>query len=143
MVKSPPADWPRISPALFYEDAAAAIDWLCRAFGFTVKIKVEGENGDIAHSELVMGEGLIMVGSIKRAAHRRSPRSLGGANTQSLMVYVEDVEQHCARARAAGAKIHSEPETTDYGEGYWADRSYEAEDCEGHRWWISQRVRNP
>ena len=59
----------------------------------------------------------------------------------SSSIYYADA--HCARARAAGAKIHQEPKTTDYGEDYWADRSYEAEDPEGHRWWITQRVREP
>jgi uncharacterized glyoxalase superfamily protein PhnB len=134
--------WPRVSPSLFYDEPAAAIDWLCRAFGFEVRLKVEGEPGQILHSELMIGDGLIMVGDSKKAPGRVSPRSIGGGNTQSIMVHVEDVEAHCKRARGAGAKILKEPETHDYGEDYWADRSYEAEDPEGHRWWISQRVRN-
>ncbi len=137
-----PEDWPRISSALFYDDPAAAIDWLCKAFGFEIRLKVEGENGDIAHSELVIGDGLIMVGSSKKMPGRKSPRAIGGGNTQSLMVYVEDVDKHIARARAAGAKILAEPKVSDYGEDYWADRSYEAEDPEGHRWWFSQRLRS-
>ena len=134
--------WPRISSALFYEDPAGAIDWLCRAFGFEVRLKVEGEPGEILHSELVYGDGLIMVAGTTKRPGRTSPRTLGGANTQSLMVHVEDVEAHCKRARAAGANILQEPKTTDYGEEYWADRAYEAEDCEGHRWWFAQRVRS-
>ena len=51
-----PADWPRISSSVFYDDAGAAIDWLCRAFGFEVRLKVEGEGGRIEHSELVFGK---------------------------------------------------------------------------------------
>jgi uncharacterized glyoxalase superfamily protein PhnB len=141
MALSPPKDWPRISSALFYENAGAAIDWLCQAFGFEVKLKVEGEDGVIVHSELVMGEGLIMV-SGPRAPYGMSPRSLGGANTQCLMTYVADVEAHCTRARAAGAKILVEPKTSDYGEEFWSDRSYEAEDLEGHHWWFAQRLRD-
>ncbi|MGH7150567.1 MAG: VOC family protein, partial [Planctomycetota bacterium] len=62
-MKEPPSDWPRISSALFYEDAAKAIDWLCRAFGFEVRLKIEGDGGRIEHSELVLGGGLIMVGT--------------------------------------------------------------------------------
>ena len=77
---SPPG-WGRTSSALFYEDAATAIDWLCRAFGFEVRIKVEGEGGRI------------------------------------------------------------EPATQDYGEEYWSDRSYQAQDPEGHLWWFMQRLR--
>ena len=141
MTVSPPSDWQRISSAVFCDDASTEIDWLCKAFGFEVKLKIEGENGVIEHSELVMGDGLIMVASTQRGDRRKSPRSIDGANTQSMMVYVADVEAHCERARAAGAKILVEPKTSDYGEEYWSDRSYEAEDPEGHRWWFAQRLR--
>jgi uncharacterized glyoxalase superfamily protein PhnB len=144
----PPAGWPRISSAVFYDDAASAIDWLCKAFGFEVRLKVEGEGGRIEHSELVFGEGLIMVGSAGGKSERpvplpcSSPRALGGVNTQSLCVCVDDVDAHCARARAAGARIAEEPATHDYGEEYWSDRSYRVEDLEGHQWWFMQRVRD-
>ena len=60
-MKAPPSGWPRIASAVYYEDAAAAIDWLCRAFGFEVRVKIEGEGGSIKHSELTYGDGLIMV----------------------------------------------------------------------------------
>src|SRR3954466_8710410 len=114
-MKPTPAGWPRVSSALFYDDAAKAIDWLCAAFGFEVRLKVEGEGGRIEHSELTFGEGLIMVGNAEarpsqpERSYQRSPRAIAGANTQNMMVYVDDVEAHCARARAAGAKIVSEP----------------------------------
>jgi uncharacterized glyoxalase superfamily protein PhnB len=146
-MKKPPEGWPRVSSALFYDDAAAAIDWLCRVFGFEVRLKVEGEGGRIEHSELTFGgDGLIMVGSSGGERRQppmpcRSPRSVGGANTQSLCVYLEDVDAHCARARAAGARILEEPKTSDYGDEYWADRGYRVEDLEGHHWWFVQRVR--
>jgi uncharacterized glyoxalase superfamily protein PhnB len=144
-MKPTPPDWPRVSTALFYQEAARAIDWLCNAFGFEVRLKVEGDGGRIEHSELTYGDGLIMVGEASREKFpwRRSPRAIGGANTQALMVYVDDVEAHCRRAREAGAKITVEPETHDYGGDYWTDRSYEAEDLEGHHWWFTQRLRNP
>ncbi len=146
-MKPTPAGWPRISSAVFYEDAGAAIDWLCRVFGFSVRLKVEGEGGRIEHSELTFGEGLVMVGSAGGKSTRpdplpgKSPRSLGGANTQILCVFVDDADAHCAKARAEGAHIVDEPSTQDYGEGYWADRSYRAEDPEGHHWFFMQRVR--
>src|SRR6267378_2040889 len=91
------SSWPRIAPAIYYLDAAKAIDWLCRAFGFKVRLKVEGEGGRIEHSELVYGEGLVMVGEAERqekAPYRSSPRAAGGINTQNLMVYVDDAEAH-------------------------------------------------
>ena len=59
------------------------------------------------------------------------------------MVFVDDAAAHCARARAAGAKIFEEPAIHDYGEDYWADRSYGAIDPEGHLWWFTERVRDP
>ena len=145
-MKPAPADWPRISSALFYDDAAAAIDWLCETFGFQVRLKVEGEGGRIEHSELVFGEGLIMVGQGggDRPGQPRmvSPRATGGANTQNLCVYVDDVEAHHARARACGAEIFRELETSNYGEEYNSDRSYGALDLEGHQWFFMQRVRD-
>lgn len=144
----PPAGWPRISSGLYYRDAAAMIDWLCRAYGFTVALKVEGEGGRIEHSELDFGsDGRIMVGQDEPdgtpprfVARRLSPRAAGG-NTQGLMVYVDDVDAHCEQARRHGARIVHEPQVHDYGEDYWADKSYGALDPEGHLWWFTQRLR--
>ncbi len=148
-MKPTPVGWPRLSSSVFYQDAAAAIDWLCEAFGFEVRLKVEGDNGRIEHSELTFGESLIMVGQESTDAARmwkrsmRSPKSLQGACTQSIMLFVDDAGAHCAHARSRGAQIVEEPATHDYGEDYWADISYGARDPEGHVWWITQRLRNP
>src|SRR5262245_35585649 len=115
-MKNTPPGWPRISSSLYYQDPARAIDWLCRAFGFEVRLKVEGEGGRIEHSELTFGEGVVMVGGERpdgpnAAPYRKSPRSASGTNTQNMMIYVDDIEAHCSRARAAGAKVTREPET--------------------------------
>jgi uncharacterized glyoxalase superfamily protein PhnB len=148
-MRTPPEGWPRISSAIFYDDAAAAIDWLCAAFGFAVRLKVEGEGGRIEHSELTFGDGLVMVGESGGRSDRkpplpcRSPSALGGAVTQALCVFVDDVDAHCARAREAGATIAEEPATQDYGPDYWSDRTYRAVDLEGHHWWFMQRMREP
>ena len=144
-MKPTPPGWPRISTAVYYENASGAIDWLCRAFGFELRLKVEGDGGRIEHSELVYGGGVIMVGEAgkDRFPYRRSPSQIGGANTQNAMIYVDDVEAHCRQAREAGAKVHAEPETHDYGEDHWSDRGYECEDMEGHHWWFYQRLRDP
>lgn len=147
--KPAPVGWPRISSALFYQDPARAIDWLCEAFGFEVRLKIEGPGGRIEHSELSFGDGLIMVGAEGGKSSRElplpsmSPRAVGGTNTQSLCVCVDDVDAHAAHARAAGAIIREEPTTHDYGDDYWTDRTYRAEDLEGHQWWFMQRVRDP
>ncbi|MGZ3418764.1 MAG: VOC family protein [Polyangiales bacterium] len=140
-MKPTPKGWPRISVAVFYDDAAKAIDWLVKAFGFEVRLKVEGEGGAIEHSELTYGDGMVMVSQAGKRPHYRSPRTAGG-NTQSMMIYVDDVEAHCARAREAGAKIIEEPKVHDYGEEYWTDRGYECEDHEGHHWWFYERLKS-
>jgi uncharacterized glyoxalase superfamily protein PhnB len=148
-MKPTPKGWPRLSSSVFYDDAAKAIDWLCTAFGFEVRLKVEGEGGRIEHSELVFGEALMMIGQALPVRPGReswprfiSPRLAGGGNTQMLMLFVDDVDAHCAQARAAGATIADEPKVHDYGGDYWADRSYGAIDPEGHMWWFTQRIRD-
>ena len=145
-MKPSPPGWPRISATLYYGDAAKAIDWLCDAFGFTVRIKVEGEGGRVEHSELEFGDGLVMVAGHEKAGKYpfvRSPSQVGGGNTQNLFVYVDDVLAHCERARARGAVIVSEPTVSDYGEEHWSDRGYECVDVGGHHWWFAERLRNP
>jgi uncharacterized glyoxalase superfamily protein PhnB len=143
-MKPTPEGWPRISSSLFYDDPRAAIEWLCKAFGFEVRLLVEGEGGRVEHSELTFGDGLVMVGQADSVRpgrdYARSPGKLGG-NSQALCVYVDDAEAHCERARAAGATITDEPSTHDYGEDYWADRTYGCADPEGHHWWFMQRVK--
>jgi uncharacterized glyoxalase superfamily protein PhnB len=141
--KAPPKGWPRISSSLAYTNANAAIDWLCKAFGFEVQLKVEGDNGKVAHSELVLGGGLISIGDAEGKGRDwyKSPKLLGGC-TQALCIYIDDVDTHCERARTAGATIAMEPKTTDYGDGYWVDRTYEAVDHEGHHWWFVQRLQD-
>jgi uncharacterized glyoxalase superfamily protein PhnB len=151
-MKPTPAGWPRIVPGVYYQDPRAAIDWLCSAFGFEVRLLVEGEGGRVEHSELNFGkDGMIMVGAAgtsggPKDAWRRyqaSPREVGGKGTQGLALFVDDADAHCARARAAGAQIFMEPTTNDYGDDYWTDRTYGALDPEGHHWWFMQRLRNP
>jgi uncharacterized glyoxalase superfamily protein PhnB len=126
--------------AVWYQDPVKAIDWLCQAFGFEVRLKIQDDDGKIVHSELTFGDGVVMVGGEKEHP-RRSPKSLDGANTQSMMVYVDDVEAHCARARAAGATIVTDLKVSDYGPDYWTDRSYDCADLEGHRWYFCQRLK--
>jgi uncharacterized glyoxalase superfamily protein PhnB len=145
--KATPPGWPRLSTSVYYQNPARMIDWLCAAFGFDLKLKVEGENGRIEHSELTYGDAMIMVGGERTGTENRwgidmkSPASLARANTQGLMLFVDNVDSHCAHARAKGAEIAEEPAVHDYGEDYWADRSYGAIDPEGHLWWFTQRLR--
>jgi uncharacterized glyoxalase superfamily protein PhnB len=147
----PPPGWPRISSSVYYDDPRAAIAFLTEAFGFEVQLVVEGDGGAIVHSELRYGDGLVMVGGTgtkdpsreQWQKDQKSPRTLEGANTQSLCLFVDDADAHCAHARAHGARVFREPKTDDYGEEYWADRTYGAWDPEGHVWFFMQRMRNP
>lgn len=141
-MKPTPPGWPRISSAVWYDEPKAAIEWLSRAFGFEVRVLVEDEHGVVQHSELTFGEGLIMVtgGSQEKFPLGKAPPTAGGANTQALMVYVDDVDAHFERAKAAGAIITRDLKTTDYGPEYWADRTYQCRDIGGHHWWFSQRI---
>lgn len=144
-----PAGWSRLSTAIYYDDAPKAIDWLCDAFGFEVRLKIEGDGGRIEHSELTFGEAVVMVAqsgtkpSMPLFPRGGSPAALGGVNTQNVMLYVDDAEAHYRRAIAAGARIVDEPRVHDYGADYWSDRSYGALDLEGHMWWITERLRDP
>ncbi len=62
-MKPTPAGWPRLSPSIYYRDAGAMIDWLCKAFGFSIRLKVDGPQGSIEHCELEYGDALLMVAS--------------------------------------------------------------------------------
>jgi uncharacterized glyoxalase superfamily protein PhnB len=141
--RAPPAGWPRASSSLAYQDPVRAIDWLVAAFGFVVRIKVPDDAGSIMHSELTFGEAVIMVAGERShgATPARSPKSLNGANTQGLFIYVDDIEAHFVRAKASGAVVARELATTDYGGEYWSDRGYSVLDPEGHTWHFAQRLR--
>ncbi len=126
---------PAFSSALCYRDPKAALRWLEDAFGFEPLMVILDGDGNLAHSEMRFGDGLIMVGNEWSAAHK-SPQSITGLNTQSVHVHLDqDIDAHCARGRAAGAQILQEPQTQFYG-----DRTYRAVDPEGHIWTFGQTV---
>lgn len=137
MVPNPPHDMPRITPHLFYDDVAAAIDWLVKAFGFKVRLRMTDKDGGVVHGDLEMAESLVMVGLASEGAGRTSPQAIGGKVSQRLYVFVDDVDAHYARALSAGAKVMGTPKEQFYG-----DRVYEVEDLEGHRWKFAQHVRD-
>jgi uncharacterized glyoxalase superfamily protein PhnB len=131
------ADDPRnsnatIIPTLKYRDAAAAIEWLCEAFGFERLLVVPGEGGTIAHAQLVFGNGMIMLGSAGDSefdALVRPPSELGGVGSQSPYIIVADADEHYARAVKAGTEIVMDIKDEDYG-----GRGYSCRDPEGHVW---------
>jgi uncharacterized glyoxalase superfamily protein PhnB len=128
----PAATPPSLFPFMAYEDAPAALDWLCRAFGFEKHFVVPGPDGTIAHAQLRLGNGLVMCGSAKGRREMFGmglPRDCGGVVTGGVYVVVDDVDGHYRRARSAGADIVRELADTDYGA-----REYMARDPEGHVW---------
>ena len=117
--------------AVFYQDASAAFRWLEDAFGFEPLFVLVDADGNLAHSEMSFGQSVIMVGTEWSDDHK-SPKSIGGKNTQTVHVQLgdgDDLDAHCAKARQTGAVILQEPETQFYG-----DRTYRARDPEGHIW---------
>jgi len=122
-----------ITPYLFYEDGQAALEFLTSAFGFREVMRSQSPEGRVWHAELELGDGNVYLG--EPGENYRSPKRLG-ASTFGVHVYVDDVDAHCERARAAGAEVSEEPEDQSYG-----DRRYTAKDPEGHVWYFAQRVR--
>lgn len=123
-----------IIPCLRYREAPAAIDWLCKAFGFT-RHAVYADGATVHHAQLTFGNGMVMLGSVDNASEfgRRmaQPDELGLRETQSPCVIVADADAHYAQAKAAGAIIVDDIRDQDYG-----GRGYSCRDPEGHLWWF-------
>lgn len=124
-----------ITPYLLYQDAAAAVDWLAKAFGLRPDQVLKGADGRVGHASMTFGKSLLMFGS--PGPDFKGPRAIGHW-TANLYVDVDDVETHYARAVKAGATIIEEPRDTPYGA-----RRYGAEDLEGHRWYFAQALAVP
>jgi uncharacterized glyoxalase superfamily protein PhnB len=134
---------PAVIPMISYEDGNAALDWLARAFGFRERTRMTGKDGRLAHGEMEAGGGLIMLASPTPdyQGPKRHRETCDQARKWSavpwiidgVLVYVDDLDAHFARAKAAGAHILSEIEEGPPG------RRYRAEDLEGHRWFFFER----
>jgi len=120
---------PSIFPVLRYRDAPAAVEFLAEAFGFERRLVTPGPDGTIAHAQLGLGPGTVMLGSAAGDEGGGMPRSAPHAVAQGPYVYVADVDAHHRRAKAAGAEIAQAPYDTDYG-----SREYAARDPEGLVW---------
>ena len=120
-----------VYPSLTYDDAANAIEWLCRAFGFTKRLVIPTDDGQVRHSELSYGSVVVMVSSPRPDVGR-----VGRANrkefSSELSLYVEDPDAHYERAKAAGAICAEPPMDTPFGA-----RGYSATDPEGHVWFFA------
>jgi PhnB protein len=130
-------------PMLAYEDGVAAMDWLCKAFGFAEKARMLDEHGKLAHGELTFGTGIIMLASptkdYQSPRHHRQVCDVAARWYQSpyifngVLVFVPDIEAHYQQAKAHGTTILSEIERGGPGP------RYRVEDLEGHRWMFIER----
>lgn len=126
-----------------YENGVLALDWLAKAFGFRERARMTDKGGRLSHGEMQAGSGVIMLASptpeYRGPAHHRDECARARAWSavpfivDGVLVTVDDVDAHCRRARQAGARILTEPESDKYG------TRYRAEDLEGHRWMFVQR----
>lgn len=127
---------PAIVPTVIYRDPRTAMAWLEKAFGFEVSEVLTNGEDQILHAQMSFGDGVIVIGR-PWVSWTCSPASAGALNTQLLNIRLDqDVDAHCERARAAGAVIVQEPEDQFYG-----DRSYMAQDLDGHHWSFGQAQR--
>ena len=136
MATNPPEGSQRIIPYLTYADAPAAIEFLCKAFGFEERFRMPMPDGRLGHAELSYAGNVLMLASAFPEMGLASPKDLEALHTQ-VTIYVDDVDAHHERARSAGATITAEPEDQFYG-----DRNYRAVDPEGHRWIFTCHVRD-
>jgi len=130
--RSVPADI--VLPHITYQDVAGAMAWLTKAFGFTEHYRYGEPGGPVSGAQMFLGNAYIMLNSARPGC--ASPARLGHL-TQSLTVFVDDVDAHYERTKAAGANIVEEIHETMYGE-----RQYGVEDLEGHHWLFSKHVRD-
>ena len=123
----------RFHPSLCYEDPKAALEWLERAFGFETTYCLTDSAGEVVHAEMEYEGNRLMLGPGGFDGVIKSPKALGGANTQRLHVDVRDLDAHYARAKEADARIRLEPGVAPYGV-----KHYVAIDLEGHNWTFTQ-----
>ena len=126
----------RVFPYLAYEDATAAVAWLCRVFGFE-RVDVQTiPDGRVVHAALSLQGAQVMLASLFDGGGYRSPNGLD-ALPSHVLIHVDDVEAHFRKAEAAGANILYGPKDQP-----WGARLYEATDLEGHRWAFLQEMPN-
>jgi uncharacterized glyoxalase superfamily protein PhnB len=123
-----------IIPCLRYRDAHAAIEWLCKAFGFQKHAVYENEDGGVEHAQLTFGSGMVMLGEVRDndfGRHIAQPDEIGGRETQCACVTVSNCKSHYQQAKAAGALI-----VDDYAEKDYGGAGYSCHDPEGHLWYF-------
>jgi len=124
---APPAT---ITPVLIYPDVRAAVAWLETALGFQERVRI----GEDHRAQMRCGEdGALVVADV----HDAQVAPSDGLITHLVKFKVQDVDAAFLRARDAGGRVLEEPTTHMYGE-----RSCVVEDPAGHRWELTQTVRD-
>ena len=124
-----------IIPCLSYNDAPAAIDWLCKSFGFQKKMVVPAGENKIAHAQLTIGDSMIMVNSSGMETEFskliKTPSEVGSVVTQTpyVILSAEEIDAHYENAKSNGAKIIQQLAEQDYG-----GKNFSCYDIEGHLW---------
>ena len=117
-----------IIPYIFYSDVSGALEWLTRVFGFKEDLRIGTPHGGM-HGEMSLDGQRIMMGSGGASAKMLNAREAGVA-TMGIFIYLEDVDGHYERAKAAGAEIAHAPKDENYG------RTYTVRDLDGHPWFF-------
>ena len=133
-VKPIPDGYPRVTPYLCIDGAAAGIEFYKTVFGATERMRMPAPEGKVGHAELQIGDSVIMLSDEFPEMGVTSPRTVGGSPV-GLSVYVEDVDAVYERAVEAGATALRPVENQFYG-----DRSGQFEDPFGHKWNVATHV---
>jgi uncharacterized glyoxalase superfamily protein PhnB len=119
-----------IYPAVRYNDPNKAVDWLCKAFGFTQEKVYRDDAGGVRHAVLSLGaDSKIMVSGPSEAGWLGGAAADPLASPVSLYAVVADPVAHHDRAVAEGATVVMELQHMDYG-----SHEYSARDPEGNLW---------
>jgi PhnB protein len=134
MVNPMPENYPRVTPYLIVDGAAAAIDFYTSVLGAVERGRLDGPDGKVGHAELEIGDSMIMLADEHPEMGAEGPRTVGGTPV-TVHVYVEDADAVFARALEGGATSLQDVEDKFYG-----DRSGSFEDPFGHRWSVASHV---
>jgi len=122
----------RVVPLMRYRDLPNAISWLSEAFGFDAHYTATDDDGELIYAQMTYGHGMVMLGPVRESDFDdllSQPDEIGGTETQSCYLVVENIEEHFERAKEAGAEIALDVQRDDTG-----GRAYSCRDCEGHLW---------
>lgn len=129
-----PDGYPRITPYLYVDGAAAAIDFYCNVLGGTERMRMPGPDGKVGHAEIQFGDSVVMLADEFPDMGARGPKAVGGT-PMTVMLYVDDVDATVAKAVEAGATI-----TQPVDDKFYGDRTGTIDDPFGHSWSLATHI---